>query len=228
MSASVSKKPKLLPLLIGSVVALVAPMPALAKQDKDDDRKPPFPLLFDGKFSVGGGLGGARHGGLVKDNDDGSLSAVSTDKSSLPRRIFVAYEPWQNIGFQFGYTDLGKDSFKATSSGGPSWAAGPVHTGHQADGWELTLYDRIPITERYTLILRIGQYFWKSEQTYTDSGGTYPVDKKTGSSLTYGLGFEYDIGIKNYFFWRGELQRYTVWDKDLSANAAWINVGLRF
>jgi hypothetical protein len=203
-------------------------MPALAKQDKDDDRKPPFPLLFDGKFSVGGGLGGARHGGLVKDNDDGSLSAVSTDKSSLPRRIFVAYEPWQNIGFQFGYTDLGKDSFKATSSGGPSWAAGPVHTGHQADGWELTLYDRIPITERYTLILRIGQYFWKSEQTYTDSGGTYPVDKKTGSSLTYGFGFEYDIGIKNYFFWRGELQRYTVWDKDLSANAAWINVGLRF
>jgi hypothetical protein len=228
MSATTPRCKPLIILLASLCCALASTAVARAEDKQDTPRKPPFPLIFDGKFSVSAGLGGAQHSGLVKDNDDGSLSAVSSDESSTTARLFVSYEPWNNVGFQLGYTSLGKDSFRATSSGGPSWAAGPVSTQHEAKGWELTLYDRIPISERYTLLLRIGSYFWESEQTYTDSGGTYPVDRKTGSSLTYGIGFEYDIGIKNYFFWRGELQRYTVWDGDLAANAAWINVGLRF
>lgn len=207
---------------------LCAPLGALADEQKEDGHKPLIPLLFGGKLSLGAGLGAAHHGGLVQDNDDGSLSAIKTDKTSIPKKLFVSYEPWDTVGFQLGYTDLGKDSFTATSAGGSSWLAGPVATSHEADGWELTLYKRIPVSERYTLLLRIGAFFWESEQTYTDSGGTYPVDRKTGSSLTYGLGFEYDIGVKNRFFWRGELQRYTVWDGDLTANAASINLGYRF
>jgi len=203
------------------------PVISFADEKKDSFWGEPLPLYFGGKVSVGLAGGGVNHTGLVKDNDDGSITGVATDKTSGGWKIYATVQPWENIGFQAGYTDLGKDSFGANSSGGYSWAAGPVSTNHKAKGWELTVYDRIPISERYTLFVKAGMFFWEAEQTYTDSGGTYPVDKESGSSVTYGLGFEYDIGIKHHFYWFGELQRYSL-ENDIAANSAWIGVGLRY
>lgn len=197
-----------------------------AEAEKNDDRGG-FWGQFGGKLSLGA-MGGYTHNpGLVSPNNKGgSLSAISTDKGASGWKLFANYQPWENVGFELAYSDLGKNSFRATADGtDPSWLAGAVGTDHEARGWELNLYDRIPITDRYTLFVKIGLYNWESRQTYYENGGAIvTVDQNSGTKPTFGLGFEYDIGVKNRFFWRGELQHYTVDPDKLSANALWIGV----
>lgn len=210
------------------VVALTTiPAVTLAAEEKDNDRGA-FWGRFNGQLSVGAMLGPTQNRDLLGDNNDGSLSNVSTDKIGTGGKVYVDWQPWDYVGFEAAYTDLGKNSFRATSSGGPSWLAGSIGTDHEAHGWELSLFTRVPVSDRLTLLLRGGAYGWNSTQTYYENGGAIVTeDKSSGTDLTYGVGFEYDVGIKNRFFWRGELQHYTVDEANLDSNALWIGIMYR-
>lgn len=214
-------------ILLTLVAATLPTMAWAADSQKDDDRGA-FWGRFNGKLSLGA-MGGVNNtSNLVSANDDGSLSGVSTDKRGKGWKLFATYQPWENVGFEFAYSDQGNNSFRGTSAGGPSWAAGAIGTDHEAHGWELNIYDRIPITDRFTLFVKAGLYGWSSTQTYYENGGaTVTVDKNSGTDPTYGLGFEYDVGVKDRFFWRGELQHYTVDPDNLKSNALWIGIVYR-
>lgn len=206
-----------------SMGLVLASVSSLSIADEKRDRGA-FWGMFDGQLSMGAMAGSNRNPDLVSDNDDGSLSAISTDKTGTGWKLYAAWQPWDYVGVEAAYSDLGKNSFRATSSGaGGSWAGGAIGTDHEAEGWELTLFTRVPVTDRLTLLLRGGAYGWKSTQTYYELGGSVVTeDKSSGTDFTYGVGFEYDIGVKDRFYWRGELQRYTVDEGELESDALWI------
>jgi hypothetical protein len=208
-----------------AIALTTIPVVSLAAEEKDDDQGAgAFWSRFHGQLSVGAMLGPTRSPDLLSDNNDGSLSGVSTDKIGTGGKVYVDWQPWDYVGFEAAYTDLGKNSFRGTSDGsGYSWLGGSIGTDQEAHGWELSLFTRVPVSERLTLLLRGGAYGWNSTQTYYENGGAIVTeDRSSGTDLTYGVGFEYDVGVKNRFFWRGELQHYTVDEANLDSNALWI------
>ena len=47
----------------------------------------------------------------------------------------------------------------------------------------------------------MGWYWWKNEETYYENGFV-SSDTDKGSDVTFAIGFEYDVGVKDRFVYR--------------------------
>lgn len=149
---------------------------------------------------VGVGVGHGRSDS-PDSNQDGSVDSISKDKTDSSKSVIVGYQLNDMVAVQGGYKDLGETDFQGNSSGGPSWSAGPVRTIQEADGWELGMTGRWPISQRWYALGFLGWYWWENEETYIESG-FISKSRDSGSDLTYALGFEFDIGAKDRIVYR--------------------------
>lgn len=168
----------------------------------DDDEKGWFiPSNTAAKNFYGGVAVGYGDNDYPGSNQDGSVTGTSTDRHDTIYDIFFGYQFNDKVAVQAGYTDLGESDFSGTSSGGPSWDAGPVKATLDADGWELGVLGRWPITDRWYALGYLGWFWWESKETFIEASGRSTV-KESGSDFTYALGFEYDIGKKDRIVYR--------------------------
>jgi OOP family OmpA-OmpF porin len=175
-----------------------------------------------------GGFGvGAAQNDATDSYNDGSVSAISTEKTDTLSNIFMGYQINEYVSAEVSYEDLGKTDFAATSTGGPSWAAGPVSATQKADGYGLTAVGRWPISERWFLIGKLGWFWWESEETFVESYYT-TVKKESGSDFTYGGGLEFDHGHKDRIVYRFELDHHEVGNDNYNVDSATFKFIYRF
>jgi len=193
----------------------------------DDNQRKLFPAGTAAKNFYGGvGIGMGRTNS-PDSNQDGSVTGISTDKSTVGAGLFFGYQINDNVAVQGGYRDFGDDSFSGVSSGGPSWSAGPVSTDHEATAWELGILGRWPVSKRWYALGFIGMSWWKSRETYNESGIISTLSE-SGSNATYALGFEFDAGLKNRIVYRFMGSHHEVGNDNYDINSASAAIIYRF
>ena len=205
---------------------LTAAGSALAADDDNDKgwfipKNTPFKNVY-----IGAGVDIARND-YPGSNQDGSVSNASEDESGVGSGLFVGYQINDNLAIQGGHRDLGEADFRGTSSGGPSWDAGPVRAKHEADGWELGVMGRWPISARWYALGFVGMFWWESKETFYESTGRSTVTE-SGSDATYALGFEFDHGLRDRIVYRFMGSHHSVGDDDYDVDSVSATVIYRF
>jgi len=214
-----------LPLCCLSVIVFYS-LPLTAHAD-DDDKALFIPSNSAAKNFYGGIALGYGDNDYPLSNQDGSVTGSSRDRHDTVTDFYIGYQFNERLSVQAGHTDLGHSSFKGSSSGGPSWDAGPVSAKHDADGWELGVMGRWPVAPRWYALGYVGWMWWESKETFVESTGTSVV-KESGSDSTYALGFEYDIGLKDRVVYRFMGSHHKVGDQGYDVNSATAEIIYRF
>ena len=171
---------------------------------------------------------GATNNDASDDWDDGSVSSISTDKTDTSTKVFVGYEVTPNVAVEGSYSDFGQSEFSATSDGsGDSWAPGQVSGTNESSGFGLSAVGSWPVTDRITVFGKLGMLWWKSKNTWNESG-FISVEESSGSDLSYGAGLEYDVGLPQRFVYRFEFERHEVDDSQYQLNTGSASLVYRF
>ncbi len=209
-----------------------APQAEVREADPDNDRGllglPLIPkdTIFK-NFYVGSGVG-MMSSNFARTNDDGSLGGnYDSDNSGIAGDVFLGYEFTDHFGVEAGYHYLGRTEMASSSTGGPSWSAGPVRAENDVEGGSFAGVVRVPVTERTTLIGTLGMFWWISKETFED-GGIQTVEKESGSSVTFSGGIEYDIGLKDRFVYRAEVHQYVVDNSDYDITEGTFSIVYKF
>ena len=134
--------------------------------------------------------------------------------STTAFRLGTGYRflPW--FGVTGAYVDLG--TLESTVDIG---AAPAVPVKASADGFELILTGRVPLTDALALTAHAGVLWWTGD---TNVGGIASSDN--GNDSTWGFGAEYAFGPRLTV--TGDWRRYKV--DNVDADAAWLGLMLRF
>jgi hypothetical protein len=172
-----------------------------------------------GDFYAGVGLGPTFFSDHTKANDDGSLSGVNARDTGFGWQISAGFAG-HYVGAEVGWLDPGSSKFDAVSDGsGYSWGAGDVSAKVEGGGWTASALARIPIKPRWVMLARVGVLGWSARETFTENfggGGTSTsYDEDSGTTVLYGVGFEYDIYSRDHFWLRTEMTRAQVDNDEL-------------
>lgn len=175
------------------------------------------------EFPLGYAFGQAEldgHAGYANDNwNDSSFSSFGGGGGESSGRVFVGAYPVPYFGFEYGFVDFGTSKVSAQSNGCCLYFAGPVTHKLSADGSELSLVGRVPVGQKASVLLRLGQLKWEGEERIDASNG-FAEGTDDGNDMFYGLGADYRLGER--FLLRGEYVRYSLGDFD----ATRLSVGL--
>jgi OOP family OmpA-OmpF porin len=160
-------------------------------------------------------------------NQDGSVSGVSTDTTGTGVGLFAGYQFNDYVAVEGGYRDFGKSDFRGTSSGGPSWSAGPVSATNEVKAWELGVWGRWPIAPRWYALGYLGWSKWDSKETFVE--GTFvSVEENSGGDVAFAIGLEYDVGLKDRFVYRFTGANHKVDDSGYRVNSLAAELVYRF
>jgi hypothetical protein len=160
-------------------------------------------------------------------NQDGSVTGVKDDDEDVGQGVLVGYQFGDHVAVQGGYRELGESDFRGESSGGESWAAGPVRAVHEADGWDLGILGRWPLTDRWYAIGYIGAYWWESKETFYE-GDFVSSSSTSGTDAAYALGLEFDHGLPDRIVYRFVGAHHRVDDDEYDVNSANAEIVYRF
>ena len=206
--------------LIRSALLMLALIPVAAIAQEDDDKKGwTVPAGTPAQNFYGGLRLGYGDNDSPGSNQDGSVTSVKTDENDLVYAIFGGYQFTDNLSVQTAYHDFGESTFSGTSSGGISWDPGAVSAVQDANGWELGILGRWPISERWYVLGFVGYLWWDSSEVFVESTGT-SVLNESGSDVSYALGLEYDTGQKDKLLYRFMGSHHQVGDLGYDVNAA--------
>ena len=195
-------------------------IPFVAIADDDDDSTGMFvPANSAAKNFYGTVRLGFGDNDYPGSNQDGSVTGVQSDENDTVFSVSGGYKFSDNVAVQVAYHDFGNSDFSGTSSGGPSWDAGPVSALHDATGWELGILGRWPVSDRWYALGFIGILSWDSKETFVESSGV-SVLEESGSDVSYALGFEYDAGMRDRFLYRFMGAHHEVGDFGYNVNSA--------
>jgi OmpA-OmpF porin, OOP family len=142
------------------------------------------------------------------------LEGASIDESTTGFRLATGYRFSKWFGVGGGYVDLGTIKSSVDIGGG---ATTPVKA--SADGFEVTVSGRVPLTEALALTAHAGILWWAGD---TSVGGATASD--SGNDPTWGVGVEYAFGPA--FVGTAGWRRYSV--DDVDANTVWLGAMVRF
>ncbi|WP_439605652.1 OmpA family protein [Hydrogenophaga sp.] len=157
--------------------------------------------------------GGISAGNARSDVDEAAVAAgvlggaavtgISSDERDNGYKLFGGYQLNRNIGFEAGYFDLGKTTFSATAPGGA------FNNDTRMRGLNLDLVGTLPITDKFSLLGRVGVAMGRTRASFTGAGAAGVPDRNDNkANAKVGLGVQYEI---NRSFWvRGEVERYRV------------------
>jgi hypothetical protein len=160
-------------------------------------------------------------------NQDGSVTGISSDATGTGKGLFAGYQFNENVSVEGGYRDFGKSDFRGTSSGGPSWTAGPVRATNEASAWELGVWGRWPVAPRWYALGYVGWSKWKSKETFVE-GSFISVEENSGGDPVYAIGLEFDIGLKDRIVYRFIGAHHSVDDSNYRINSVTAEIVYRF
>jgi len=134
-----------------------------------------------------------------------SAASSSSDEKDTAYKLFGGYQFNRNIAIEGGYFNLGKNSFNATTT-----PAGTLAGQSKVQGINLDLVGTMPLTERFSLLGRIGaQQAWtKSNFSGTGAAAGVSSSKRNDANMKVGLGAQYELSPSMWV--RGEIERYRI------------------
>lgn len=188
-------------LAIALACPLLLPVAAQAEEDDEGEQGWFVPANTPVKKFYGGLRAGANKNDFPGSNQDGSVTGIRSDDSDAGYGVFVGYQLNDYLAIEGGYRDFGESTFAGTSSGGPSWTAGPVKAIHEADAWEIGMWGRYPIAPQWYAIGYVGWAFWESKETYVE-GPFVSFETDNGADTVLAVGLEWDIGMNERVVYR--------------------------
>lgn len=214
-------------IVLSILTTLFSSSMVLAADDKDGDQGWFVPKGTAAKNFYAGAKLGVDKSDFPKSNQDGSVTGVRTDKTGTGKGLTLGYQINENLAIEGGYRDFGKSDFRGTSSGGPSWLAGPVRATNESDAWELGVLGRWQIAPRWYALGFLGWSWWESKETYVESGFK-SEEKDSGGDAVYAIGLEYDPGLKDRIVYRFMGARRDVDDSGYEIDSATAEIVYRF
>ena len=137
-----------------------------------------------------------------------ATSSFTRDEKDTGYKVFGGYQLSRNFALELGVFDLGKYSFSATTV-----PAGMLNGQLKVQGINLDLVGTLPLTERLSLLGRIGGTSARTRDQFTGSGAVAvlnPNPRQRASNYKFGAGLQYEISPA--FLVRGEAERYRIND----------------
>lgn len=137
-----------------------------------------------------------------------TTSGVTSDETDTAYRVFGGYQFNRNIGLEAGFFDLGKFGLNATTV-----PAGSLIGEIKNQGAHLDLVGTLPVTERLSVLGRIGAHYAKTRGNFRGTGAVTPLNPIPSSRETnVKLGVGLQFAVNSAFLVRGEIERYQVND----------------
>jgi OmpA-OmpF porin, OOP family len=137
-----------------------------------------------------------------------ATSAMSSDEESLAWKAFGGYQLNRYLGIEAGYFDLGHFGFTSTTA-----PAGTLDGRIRLHGINLDLVGTLPVTERFSVLARVGAQHARARDTFRGSGGVdvlTPNTSKSETGVKFGAGLQY--AFTPNLMLRGEAERYRIND----------------
>ena len=155
---------------------------------------------------------------------NGPASGFSSDEKDTAYKLFGGYQFNRNIALEGGYFDLGKSSFSSNT------AAGAFNNSTRRHGLNLDLVGTLPITERFSVLGRVGAAYGRTQSNFSGAGAAaagVSSNKDSDTDVKVGLGVQYEL---NRSMWlRAEIERYRIKTASTGrTNVDTVTVGLVF
>lgn len=137
-----------------------------------------------------------------------TVTSFSTDERDTGYKLFVGKQLNRYLALELGYFDLGKFNFNSTTSGN-----GVLNGEAGFRGANLDLLAQLPLSERWSLLGRVGANYAKSSTHFTGNRLAAVTDRDPSErkfNAKAGLGLEYKLS--EALALRGEVERYRVND----------------
>jgi OOP family OmpA-OmpF porin len=118
-----------------------------------------------------------------------ALDTLATDQKSTGYKAYVGFPINPNWALETGYFDLGRFGFDAGTS-----PAGTVAGSLRIKGLNVDVVGTLPITDRWSLLGRVGAAYAQTKGSFTGTGAGAVADSTTEKKETnfkYGLGTQY-------------------------------------
>lgn len=137
-----------------------------------------------------------------------STDSLSEDHRDTGYKAFVGFPIHPNWAVEAGYFDLGRFGFTANTT-----PAGSLTGSARIRGLNLDLVGTLPITDRWSLLGRVGAAYAQTRDTFSGTGAvsvTNPSPSKRDTNYKYGIGTQY--AFTPALTLRLEAERYRVND----------------
>lgn len=137
-----------------------------------------------------------------------TTTTLSEDRKDPGYKAYLGFPINPNWAVEFGYFDLGRFGFNATTA-----PAGTLTGTTRIQGLNLDLVATLPITEQWSLLGRVGAAYAETQDNFTRTGAVTVVDpnpSKRETNYKYGFGTQY--AVTPAITLRLEAERYRVND----------------
>jgi len=137
-----------------------------------------------------------------------TTSAMTSDEKDTAYKLFGGYQMNRNFALEAGYFNLGKFGFTSTTV-----PAGTLAGQIKLQGFNLDLVGTLPLTDRLSLLGRVGAQAARARDSFSGTGAvsvTDPNPNKRAVNYKFGAGLQYEFSPS--FWLRGEAERYRVND----------------
>lgn len=139
-----------------------------------------------------------------------SATTIEDRNRDTGYKVFGGYQINPNFAIEGGYFNLGKFGYTATTV-----PAGSLTGDIKVQGLNLDLVGTVPITDRFSLLGRIGANYAEVDGTFSKTGAVQafnvnPNPNSRETNLKVGLGMEY--ALTDALSWRAEVERYRIND----------------
>jgi len=147
-----------------------------------------------------------------------TTTAFTRDEHDTANKLFGGYQVNRYFGVEAGYFDLGKFSFRATTS-----PAGTLDGQIRLQGLNLDLIGSLPLTERLAAIGRVGAQAARARDNFSGSGAVGVLNPNPSArEVNYKVGAGLQYTVSPGFLVRGEAEHYRV--NDAVGNHGGVNV----
>lgn len=158
-----------------------------------------YTCVFSSLVLAQGGYGGLRYGiassGVDANTlDDGSvISNVSITDSTGSYSAYLGFRAGRTFHIELAYSNLGSPNVSGNSDGsGFFWFTGAVDATYDTTALHIDLVARPHITDRLSLMGKLGYYRAATVLSLTDSCCTVEVEE-TNTGLLFGAGLSYRL-----------------------------------
>ncbi len=139
------------------------------------------------------------------------MSVTVDERSHLAWRVFGGFDWSKYVSTEVGYTDLG--DVRTTFTGAITDVQQLLEDANElhptdADGFDLSVVGRYPLTERWSLHAKAGVFAWDARTRTVEQGGLSVRRKDSGEDLLFGAGASFNVRSK--WLVTGDWSRYEV------------------
>lgn len=135
-------------------------------------------------------------------------TSIVDDNHDTAFKVLGGYQFNNNFAVEAGYFNLGDFSYVATTN-----PPGTLTGRAKVQGINLDLVGRLPLTERFSVLGRVGANYADTRDTFQGTGAvvvTTPTARERATNLKYGVGMEY--AFTPALSARAEVERYRIRD----------------